>query len=134
MGILSWNNPSLAKEKSDIKVKYSVKQLNFDMPLLVRASIPKILYFEAGPMVSFNAYSKTVAEVTDIYGTVTYEENGGLKAAELDAVLGIGTTRNIGRNVFDFDLRIVIGLTRIGNGEDSPKTLQGQLSATYWFL
>jgi len=131
---LSWNNPSLAKEKSDIKVKYSVKQLNFDMPLLVRASIPKILYFEAGPMVSFNAYSKTVAEVTDIYGTVTYEENGGLKAAELDAVLGIGTTRNIGRNVFDFDLRIVIGLTRIGNGEDSPKTLQGQLSATYWFL
>ena len=85
-------------------------------------------------MISFNAYSKNKVTVTDIYGSETFDQNGGLKAAEVDAVVGIGTTRNIGRNVFDFDLRFVIGLTRISDGEDSPKTFQGQLSATYWFL
>lgn len=132
--ILSWNNPQFAKQKSDLKIEYSATQLNIDMPLLARVSIPKILYFEAGPMVSFNAYSKSEVTVTDIYGSETFTKNGGLRAAELDAVVGIGTTRNIGRNVFDFDLRFVIGLTRISEGEDSPKTWQGQLSATYWFL
>ena len=131
---LTWENALLAKQKSDIKVEYSATQLNIDIPIVARASIPKILYFEAGPMVSFNAYSKSEVTVTDIYGSETFTKNGGLRAAELDAVVGIGTTRNIGRNVFDFDLRFVIGLTRISEGEDSPKTFQGQLSATYWFL
>lgn len=132
--ILLWNNALIAKQKSDLKVEYSATQLNIDVPLLARASIPKIIYFEAGPMISFNAYSKNKVTVTDIYGSETFDQNGGLKAAEVDAVVGIGTTRNIGRNVFDFDLRFVIGLTRISDGEDSPKTFQGQLSATYWFL
>jgi hypothetical protein len=132
--ILSWNNALIAKQKSDLKVEYSATQLNIDVPLLARASIPKIIYFEAGPMISFNAYSKNKVTVTDIYGSETFDQNGGLKAVEVDAVVGIGTTRNIGRNVFDFDLRFVIGLTRISDGEDSPKTFQGQLSATYWFL
>ena len=49
-------------------------------------------------------------------------------------VTGVGFTRSIGKSILDFDLRFVIGLTRISDSKDSPKTWQGQLNITYWFL
>lgn len=132
--ILAWPDAGRAKQKSDLKIEYSATQLNIDMPILARVSIPNALYFEAGPMVSFNVYSKSKAEITDIFGTETYEQNGDLSAAEFDIVTGVGATQNIGKSMIDFDLRLVIGLTRISDGKDSPKTWQGQLNVTYWFL
>jgi len=132
--ILAWPDAGRAKQKSDLKIEYSATQLNIDMPILARVSIPNALYFEAGPMVSFNVYSKSKAEITDIFGTETYEENGDLSAAEFDIVTGVGVTQSIGKSMIDFDLRFVIGLTRISDGKDSPKTWQGQLNVTYWFL
>ena len=122
------------QKQSDMKIVYNVKQLNIDIPVLARVSIPKVLYFEAGPMLSFNAYAKSKVDVTDIYGTQTFDQNGDFRAVEFDFATGLGVTRNIGKSILDFNLRFVIGLTRISSGEDSPKTLQGQLNATYWFL
>ena len=132
--MLAWPDAERAKQKSDLKIEYSATQLNIDMPILARVSIPNALYFEAGPMVSFNVYSKSKAEITDIFGTETYEENGDLSVAEFDIVTGVGVTQSIGKSMIDFDLRFVIGLTRISDGKDSPKTWQGQLNVTYWFL
>jgi hypothetical protein len=132
--ILAWPDAERAKQKSDLKIEYSATQLNIDMPILARVSIPNAMYFEAGPMVSFNVYSKSKAEITDIFGTETYEENGDLSVAEFDIVTGVGVTQSIGKSMIDFDLRFVIGLTRISDGKDSPKTWQGQLNVTYWFL
>ncbi|SIO05115.1 PEGA domain-containing protein [Fibrobacter sp. UWB11] len=123
-----------AQKQSDVKIVYNVKQLNIDIPVLARVSIPKVLYFEAGPMLSFNVYSKSKVDVSDIYGTQTFEQNGEFSAVEFDIATGLGVTRNIGKYILDFNLRFVIGLTRISDGEDSPKTWQGQLNATYWFL
>ena len=130
---LSWNN-SERTEKSDLEIEYSSTQLNIDLPILARIVIPNNIYFEAGPMLSFNGYSKNEVKITDIYGTQIYTENGGLSAAEFDLIIGGGVTRNIGKSILDFDLRFVLGLTRISNSKSSPKTLQVQLNATYWFL
>ena len=132
--ILDWKDPEKADEKSDLEIEYSATQLNIDLPFLARVSIPKAVYFEAGPMFSFNVYSKSESEITDIYGTEKFEEKGGLNAFEFDLAAGIGISRSIGKSMLDFDLRFVFGMTRISDANDSPKTWQGQLNITYWFL
>ena len=122
------------KEKSDLKIEYSSSQLNIDLPVLARVSIPKGIYFEAGPMLSFNIHSSSEVKITDVYGSEKFEEDGGLSAVEFDLAAGIGVSRNIGKSVLDFDLRFVLGMTRISDANDAPKTWQGQLNVTYWFL
>ena len=122
------------KEKSDLKIEYSSSQLNIDLPILARVSIPKGIYFEAGPMLSFNIHSSSEVKITDVYGSEKFEEDGGLSAVEFDLATGIGVSRNIGKSILDFDLRFVFGMTRISDANDSPKTWQGQLNVTYWFL
>lgn len=122
------------KEKSDLKIEYSSSQLNIDLPILARVSIPKGIYFEAGPMLSFNIHSSSEVKITDVYGSEKFEEDGGLNAVEFDLATGIGVLRNIGKSILDFDLRFVFGMTQISDANDSPKTWQGQLNVTYWFL
>lgn len=128
------NKDTGKSKKSDMKIEYSVTQLNIDLPLLARISPSSAFYIEAGPMFSFNVYSKSKAKITDIFGTQTYKDNGGLSAFEFDIATGIGVTRNVGKSILDFDLRMVFGMTRISDSKSSPKTWQGQLSITYWFL
>ena len=123
-----------AEKKSDLEVEYNASQLNIDIPLLARATIPNAFYIEAGPMISFNVYSKSKSKITNILGTETYEVNGGLNAFEFDIAAGLGITRNIGKSILDFNLRMVFGMTRISDSKDSPKTWQGQLNISYWFL
>jgi hypothetical protein len=132
--ILSWDDEDYDDEKNDLKIEYSATQLNIDVPLLARVSIPNAIYFEAGPMFSFNVYSKSKSTIKDYFGNKTFEEKGGLKAFEFDIATGIGVSRHIGKSMLDFDLRLVIGMTRISDSKDSPKTWQGQLNITYWFL
>ena len=121
-------------KKSNLEIEYSVSQLNIDIPILARAVIPNKLYFEAGPMLSFNVYSQNKTTITDVHGTETYEDNGSLSALEFDFATGFGITRNIGKSIFDINLRFVLGLTRLSDSENSPKTWQGQLNVIYWFL
>ena len=85
-------------------------------------------------MLSFNVYSSSEVKITDVYGSEKFEEDGGLSAVEFDLVTGIGVSRNIGKSALDFDLRFVFGMTRISDANDSPKTWQGQLNVTYWFV
>ena len=132
--IMSWEDGNRAAEKSDLQIEYTIKQLNIDIPLLARVSIPSALYFEVGPMFSFNVYSKNKSVITDIYGSETYESDGELNVFEFDIATGIGISRNLEKSILDIDLRFVIGLTRISDSKDSPKTWQGQLNITYWFL
>ena len=132
--LLSMKDSKSATQKSDLKIEYNVKQLNIDIPVLARVSIPKKLYFEAGPMLSFNTLSRSKVDVADIFGIQTYELNGDFSAFEFDIVTGVGFTRSIGKSILDFDFRFVIGLTRVSDAKDSPKTWQGQLNITYWFL
>ena len=132
--LLTKKDSESVKQKSDLKIDYNVKQLNIDIPVLARVSIPKQLYFEAGPMLSFNVYAKSKVDVADIFGIQTYEQNGDFSAVEFDLATGFGVTRNVGKSILDFNLRFVLGLTRISEVEDSPKTWQGQLNVTYWFL
>lgn len=132
--ILDWKKSDLEDQKSDMEIEYSASQLNIDFPILARVSIPNAIYFEAGPMFSFNVYSKSESKITDIYGTEKFEEKGGLKAFEFDIAAGLGISRSIGKSMLDFDLRFVFGMTRISDSDDAPKTWQGQLNITYWFL
>jgi hypothetical protein len=130
---LFWED-SDESEKSDLEIEYSSTQLNIDLPILARVSIPNAIYFEAGPMFSFNVYSKSEAKIADVYGTETYKDNGGLNVFEFDIATGIGISRSIGKSILDFDLRFIFGITRLSDSKDSPKTWQGQLNVTYWFL
>ena len=132
--ILSWKDSDKDDEKSDLEIEYSATQLNIDLPILARATLPNAIYFEAGPMFSFNVYSKSESKITDIYGTEKFEEKGGLNVFEFDIAAGLGISRNIGKSMLDFDLRFIFGMTRISDSNDSPKTWQGQLNITYWFL
>ena len=132
--ILSWDDEDYDDEKNDLKIEYSATQLNIDVPLLARVSIPNAIYFEAGPMFSFNVYSKSKSTIKDYFGNKTFEEKGGLNAFEFDIATGLGVMRHIGKHILDIDLRLVIGMTRISDSKDSPKTWQGQLNITYWFL
>jgi len=122
------------KEKSDLKIEYSTSQLNIDWPILARFSIPKGIYFDAGPMFSFNVYAKNKVTIKDYYGSKTFEEKGGLNAFEFDIATGLGVMRHIGKSILDVDLRFIFGMTRISDANDAPKTWQGQLNITYWFL
>ena len=132
--IVSWDDEDYDDEKNDLKLEYSATQLNIDIPLLARVSIPNAIYFEAGPMFSFNVYAKNKVTIKDYHGSKTYEEKGGLKAFEFDIATGLGVMRHIGKSILDIDLRLIIGMTRISDSKDSPKTWQGQLNITYWFL
>lgn len=132
--ILDWKDSDKTDEKSDLEIEYSATQLNIDLPFLARVTIPGAIYFEAGPMFSFNVYSKSESKITDIYGTQKFDENSGLKAFEFDLAAGIGISRSIGKSMLDFDLRFVFGMTRLSDANDAPKTWQGQLNITYWFL
>ena len=132
--IVSWDDEDYDDEKNDLKLEYSATQLNIDIPLLARVSIPNALYFEVGPMFSFNVYAKNKVTIKDYHGSKTYEEKGGLKAFEFDIATGLGVMRHIGKSILDIDLRLIIGMTRISDSKDSPKTWQGQLNITYWFL
>jgi hypothetical protein len=64
---LFWNDGSRQPEKSDLEMEYYVRQINIDIPLALRVMLPSKVYAEAGPMMSFNLYSKTKFSVTDIY-------------------------------------------------------------------
>lgn len=132
--IVSWDDEDYDDEKNDLKLEYSATQLNLDIPLLARVTIPNAVYFEVGPMFSFNVYAKNKVTIKDYHGSKTYEEKGGLKAFEFDIATGLGVMRHIGKSILDIDLRLIIGMTRISDSKDSPKTWQGQLNITYWFL
>ena len=132
--ILTWDDEDYDDEKNDMKIEYSATQLNIDLPLLARVSIPNAVYFEAGPMFSFNVYAKNKVTIKDYHGSKTFVEKGGLNAFEFDIATGLGVMRHIGKHILDIDLRLVIGMTRISDSKDSPKTWQGQLNITYWFL
>lgn len=129
-----WDDDSQQPEKADLNIEYSEKQLNIDVPILLRGILPGVLYVEAGPMVSFNLYSNNKSTVEDEDGSETYEDSDGMNLFEFDVAFGIGTMRPIGRSMLDFNLRFVLGITPLSDAADSPKTWQGQFNITYWFL
>ena len=57
-----------------------------------------------------------------------------LKKEGVEIVGAVGRGAKIGKSMFDVNLRFVIGLTRLSDSENAPKTWQGQLNVTYWFL
>ena len=130
---LFWNDESRTPEKADLEIAYSEKQLNIDVPVLLRAMVPNVMYVEAGPVASFNLYSHHKSTVKE-YGSETFKENGGLNVFEFDVAFGLGTMRPVGKSMLDFNLRFVLGITPLSDSDDSPKTWQGQFNVTYWFL
>ena len=131
---LYWKDLNRNPEKSDLKMKYYVRQMNIDVPLAFRFVVPGNVYAELGPMASFNLYSKTKFEITDMYGTEEFREHDCFKTFEFAALGGIGVIRNIGSTLLDFNLRFVLGITPLSDADDSPKTWQGQFNISYWFI
>ena len=131
---LYWDDETRQPEKSDVKMKYYVRQMNIDVPLALRFMFPSKVYLEAGPMMSFNLYSKTKFSVTDIYGTEDFREHDCFDTFEFATVYGIGGMRPIGKTMLDIGLRFVYGITALSDADDSPKTWQWQFNVAYWFI
>ena len=131
---LYWDDASRQPEKSDLEIDFYVKQINIDLPVTFRYIFPNSLYAELGPMMSFNLYSKTKFEVTDIYGTEEFREHDCFNVFEFDAVAGVGMMRYIGKSMLDFNLRFVLGVTPLSDANDAPRTWQGQFNIAYWFI
>jgi hypothetical protein len=131
---LFWNDGSRQPEKSDLEMEYYVRQINIDIPLALRVMLPSKVYAEAGPMMSFNLYSKTKFSVTDIYGTQEFREHDCFNTFEFAIVSGVGVMRPIGKSMLDVGLRFVVGVTPLSDADDSPKTWQWQFNVAYWFI
>jgi hypothetical protein len=132
--ILTWDDASKKKERADLSLEYSLKQFTMDIPLLMRFEIPRIMFFEAGPMASLTFQSRDKSKIEDDFGFHTYREEDPCDFFELDAALGIGRMQRIGSKYLDFGLRLVLGVTKLNDSDDAPRTWQGQFNLTFWFL
>ncbi len=132
--VLLWDDADRLNERSDLNIEYSLKQFNLDLPLFFRFTLPNILYVEAGPMASFNIYSREKSYVEDEYSTKVYREEGVCDFFEFDAAFGLGTIRKIKSKYIEAGIRFVLGITPLSSADDAPKTWQGQFNLTFWFL
>lgn len=131
---LEWEDESRQSEDTDLNIEYYERQLNIDVPLTFRYIVPKVAYVEAGPLFSFNVYSKNKSVVTDERKTRTFRESGGLNVFEFGMLFGAGTMRHVGKGILDLNLRFALGLTPVCDTDDSPKTWQVQFNVGYWFI
>lgn len=131
---LDWKDETKKSEESDLSIEYSERQLNIDIPVTARFLVRDLLYAEAGTLFSFNVYSRNKSEITDVYGSETFRESGGLNVFEFGLLFGTGTMRRIGKGFIDFNLRFLLGITSLSDTPDSPKTWQGQFNMAYWFI
>ena len=131
---LIWDDKSKPKERASLGIEYSLKQINMDIPLFARFTLPNVFFVEAGPMLSLNFYSRDKSYVTDDEFTQKYREEDVCNFAEFDAAFGLGATRRIGSKSIEAGLRFVLGITPLSDADDAPKTWQGQFNLTFWFL
>ena len=131
---LIWDDKSKPKERASLGIEYSLKQINMDIPLFARFTLPNVFFVEAGPMLSLNFNSRYKSYVTDDESTQKYREEDVCNFAEFDAAFGLGATRRIGSKSIEAGLRFVLGITPLSDADDAPKTWQGQFNLTFWFL
>ena len=131
---LDWKDESQKSEESDLSIEYSERQFNIDIPITLRFMVPDLMYVEAGPLMSFNVYSKNKSTITDVYGSKTYRDSDGLNVFEFGLVFGSGMMRHVGNGIIDLNLRFLLGITPLCDAPDSPKTWQGQFNIAYWFI
>ena len=131
---LDWDDESRPDEKSDLDIDYDERQLNVDIPVALRYLLYDMFYAEAGPLMSFNLYSRNKSVVSDIYGRTTFRESGGMNMFEFGLIFGTGTLRRVGKGMLDLNLRFMLGLTPLCDADDAPRTWQWQLNVGYWFI
>lgn len=131
---LTWDDPDKQKERAYVGIEYSLKQLNMDIPILFRAALQNILYVEMGPMLSFNFYSHEKSTVTDDETDYVYRGDNVCDFFEFDMAFGLGAMHRFGTKSVEAGLRFVMGMTRLSDADDAPKTWQGQFNVTFWFL
>lgn len=131
---LTWDDPDKQRERAYVGIEYSLKQLNMDIPILFRAALQNILYVEMGPMLSFNFYSHEKSTITDDETDYVYRGDNVCDFFEFDMAFGLGAMRRFGTKSVEAGLRFVMGMTRLSDADDAPKTWQGQFNVTFWFL
>lgn len=132
--ILTWDDSDRLPEKSDMTIEYYVKQLRIDVPVLAGFALPNVAFLEVGPQASFALYSKSKTVIEDDFGKQTFRKHDVSDVLEMDAVIGVGSTKYIGTKALDMSLRFVMGITALNDADDAPKTWQGQFNLTFWFL
>ena len=131
---LTWDDEEKMRERASLGIEYSLKQINMDIPVFFRFALPDIMYAEAGPMLSFNFYSRDKSYVSDDESKHKYREEDVCNFAEFDLAFGLGAMRRIGSKYIEAGLRFVLGITPLNDADDAPKTWQGQFNMTFWFL
>ena len=132
--ILTWDDETKMKERAALGITYSLKQVNLDIPLFFRFAYPNIMYVEAGPMLSLSLYSRDKSYIETDGRKRGYRQEDVCDLTEFDLAFGIGVTRPIGSKTLEAGLRFVLGMTRLNDADDAPKTWQGQFNLTFWFL
>lgn len=131
---LTWDDEDKPRERASLGIEYSLKQVNLDIPVLFRVALPNVLYVEMGPMLSFCFYSHEKSVVTDDDTKNVYRGDNVCDFVEFDMAFGLGAMRRIGTKSIEAGLRFVMGMTRLSDADDAPKTWQGQFNMTFWFL
>ncbi len=131
---LTWDDEDRQRERAYVGIEYALKQVNVDIPILFRAALQNVLYVEMGPMASFNFYSHEKSTVTDDKSKNVYRGDNVCNFFEFDMAFGLGAMRRIGTKSIEAGLRFVMGMTRLSDADDAPKTWQGQFNMTFWFL
>ncbi|SHL35722.1 PEGA domain-containing protein [Fibrobacter sp. UWEL] len=135
MGVsLTWHDISLPEEYDDVKIDFFETQWNVDIPVLVRFTIPNLVYLEAGPMVSFCLHSNSEIDIESNWGDYTYKNKNFASATELGLMFALGVTKQVGMKTMDVSLRLMTGLTSLYDEDDSPKTFQMQFNVAFWLF
>ena len=131
---LEWDDASKAPEKGGFGLSMEFTQFRLDIPVMVRLRVNPI-YFELGVLssVCFTSSFESTVEYDDEESS--YEKKGFADVFETGLIVGLGSSRKIGVGTLDFSLRFAWGLLPLGEfAGNEPKTLQGQLNVTYWFM
>ena len=131
---LQWADESKNPEMGGFGVTMDFFQLRLELPIMARVRVNPV-YFEVGFLssVCFKSSFESVVEYEDEESP--YKLNGFADAFETGLIAALGTSRKIGIGTLDFSLRFFWALLPLGDFADSePRTMQGQLNVTYWFM
>ncbi|MCQ2105412.1 MAG: PorT family protein [Fibrobacter sp.] len=118
-----WNKMDLVEDRQPLG-EASITQINIDVPLMCRYTLPENGFAEIGPQLTFN-----VSTSTD--GSLNEEANGFV----MGLTIGGGYPIELGSGTLEIDVHVLFGFMAIQSNNDfEPRNMSFNVGATYWFI
>jgi hypothetical protein len=115
--------------------KITVNQMYIELPVNLQARVHiegnTNLLFSAGPYIAYGIGGKTSFDVANVGADIDTFGNDGLGLDEFDAGAGFGVGLEFGKILVGLDGQV--GLTKLSDGEGSPKNINFSVTLGYKF-